>query len=68
LAKLFQPENKETGAKTSELWSCPPEDVRAEKVKASFKNDALEVRLPKTEEAKAKEIQSEGWLNKLTQA
>jgi hypothetical protein len=66
---VLQPENKETGAKTSsDLWSCPPKDVHAEKVKASFKNDALEVRLPKTEEAKAKEIQSEGWLNKSTRA
>jgi len=33
-----------------------PKDVRADKVKASFKNGILEVRLPKTEEAKAKEI------------
>jgi hypothetical protein len=44
---VLQPENKETGAKTSGLWSCPPKDVRAENVKASSKNDALEVRLPK---------------------
>jgi HSP20 family protein len=33
-----------------------PRDVHADKVKASFKNGVLEVRLPKTEEAKAKEI------------
>ena len=33
-----------------------PTDVHADKVKASFKNGILEVRLPKTEEAKAKEI------------
>jgi HSP20 family protein len=33
-----------------------PEDVHADKVKASFKNGILEVRLPKTEEAKSKEI------------
>lgn len=31
-----------------------PTDVQAEKVKASFKNGVLEVRLPKTEEARAK--------------
>lgn len=33
-----------------------PADVHADKVKASFKNGVLEVRLPKTEEAKTKEI------------
>ena len=33
-----------------------PSDVQAEKAKASFKNGILEVRLPKTEVAKAKEI------------
>ena len=33
-----------------------PKDVRAEKVKASFKNGILEIRMPKTEEAKAKEV------------
>jgi HSP20 family protein len=33
-----------------------PTDVQADKVKASFKNGVLEVRLPKTEEAKTKEI------------
>jgi HSP20 family protein len=33
-----------------------PKDVRGDKVKASFKNGILEVRMPKTEEAKAKEI------------
>ena len=33
-----------------------PTDVQADKVKASFKNGILEVRLPKTEEAKTKEI------------
>jgi HSP20 family protein len=33
-----------------------PTEVQADKVKASFKNGILEVRLPKTEEAKTKEI------------
>jgi HSP20 family protein len=33
-----------------------PKDVHADKVKASFKNGILEIRMPKTEEAKAKEI------------
>jgi HSP20 family protein len=33
-----------------------PKDVQSNKVKASFKNGVLEVRLPKTEEAKTKEI------------
>ncbi len=33
-----------------------PTDVQANKIKASFKNGILEVRLPKTEKAKAKEI------------
>jgi len=33
-----------------------PADVQADKVKASFKNGVLEVRLPTTEEAKTKEI------------
>jgi HSP20 family protein len=33
-----------------------PAEVKADKVKASFKNGILEVRLPKTEEAKAKQI------------
>ena len=33
-----------------------PKAVRTDKVKASFKNGILEVRVPKTEEAKAKEI------------
>lgn len=33
-----------------------PTGVQADKVKASFKNGILEIRLPKTEEAKAKEI------------
>jgi HSP20 family protein len=33
-----------------------PAEVHADKVKAAFKNGILEVRLPKTEEAKAKEI------------
>jgi HSP20 family protein len=33
-----------------------PTDVYADKVKASFKNGVLEVRLPKTEEAKTREI------------
>jgi HSP20 family protein len=33
-----------------------PADVQADKVKASFKNGILEIRMPKTEEAKTKEI------------
>jgi HSP20 family protein len=33
-----------------------PTDVHADKVKASFRDGVLEVRLPKTEQAKAKEI------------
>ncbi|HEX2928460.1 MAG TPA: Hsp20/alpha crystallin family protein, partial [Candidatus Binatia bacterium] len=33
-----------------------PKEVRADKIKASFKNGILEVRMPKTEEAKAKEV------------
>jgi HSP20 family protein len=33
-----------------------PKDVHADKVKATFKNGVLEVRMPKTEEAKAKEV------------
>ena len=33
-----------------------PKDVHSDKVKASFKDGILEVRLPKTEEAKAKEV------------
>jgi HSP20 family protein len=33
-----------------------PKDVRADKVKASFNNGILEVRMPKTEEAKSKEV------------
>jgi HSP20 family protein len=33
-----------------------PSDIQAEKAKASFKNGILEVRLPKSEVAKAKEI------------
>ena len=33
-----------------------PVDVQADKIKASFKNGILEVRLPKTEKAKTKEI------------
>lgn len=33
-----------------------PKEVKAEKIKASFKNGILEVRLPKSEEAKAREI------------
>jgi HSP20 family protein len=33
-----------------------PTEVQAEKVKASFKNGILEIRLPRTEEAKIKEI------------
>lgn len=33
-----------------------PGEVHADKVKASFKNGILEVRMPKTEQAKVKEI------------
>jgi HSP20 family protein len=33
-----------------------PTDVQADKVKATFKDGVLEVRMPKTEEAKAREI------------
>jgi HSP20 family protein len=33
-----------------------PKDVHGDKVKANFKNGILEVRLPKTEEVKAKEV------------
>jgi HSP20 family protein len=33
-----------------------PAQVQTEKSKASFKNGVLEIRLPKTEEAKKKEI------------
>lgn len=33
-----------------------PKDVRADKVKASFKNGILEIRMPKTEEARTKEV------------
>ena len=33
-----------------------PKEVHADKVKASFKDGVLEVRMPKTEEAKTKEI------------
>jgi len=33
-----------------------PSDVQTEKAKATFKNGVLEIRLPKTEEAKKKEI------------
>lgn len=33
-----------------------PKDVQADKVKASFKNGILEIRLPKSEEAKTKEV------------
>jgi HSP20 family protein len=33
-----------------------PTGVQADKVKASFKNGILEIRMPKTEEAKTKEI------------
>ena len=33
-----------------------PREVHADKVKATFKNGVLEIRVPKTEEAKAKEI------------
>jgi HSP20 family protein len=33
-----------------------PKDVQADKVKATFKNGVLEIRMPKTEEAKAREI------------
>ena len=33
-----------------------PSDVKADQVKASFKNGVLEVRMPKTEEAKKKAV------------
>jgi HSP20 family protein len=33
-----------------------PSEVQGDKVKASFKNGVLEIRLPKTEEAKKKEV------------
>jgi HSP20 family protein len=33
-----------------------PKEVQADKVKAAFKNGVLEVRMPKTEQAKAREI------------
>ncbi len=33
-----------------------PKDIHSDKVKATFKSGVLEVRLPKTEEAKSKEI------------
>lgn len=33
-----------------------PKEVRPDKVKAAFKNGILEVRMPKTDEAKAKEV------------
>jgi HSP20 family protein len=33
-----------------------PADVQTDKVKASFKNGVLEIRMPKTEEAKTREI------------
>ncbi len=33
-----------------------PKDVQADKVKASFKNGILEVRIPQSKEAKAKEV------------
>jgi HSP20 family protein len=33
-----------------------PKEVHADKVKATFKNGVLEIRMPKTEQAKAKEI------------
>ena len=33
-----------------------PREVHADKIEATFKNGVLEVRMPKTEEAKAKEI------------
>jgi HSP20 family protein len=33
-----------------------PREVQADKVKAAFKNGILEIRMPKTEEAKAKEV------------
>ena len=34
-----------------------PREVQTDKVKAAFKNGILEIRLPKTEESKKKEIQ-----------
>jgi len=33
-----------------------PADVQGDKVKANFENGVMEVRLPKTEAAKAKEV------------
>lgn len=33
-----------------------PTEVKSDKVKAAFKNGILEIRMPKTEEAKAKEV------------
>jgi len=33
-----------------------PKDVHADKVKATCKNEILKVRLPETEEAKAREV------------
>lgn len=33
-----------------------PKEVHADKVKATFKNGVLEIRMPKTEQAKAKEV------------
>jgi HSP20 family protein len=35
-----------------------PKDVHADKVKATFENGILKVRLPKTEKAKARETKS----------
>ena len=58
--------NKEEKIEEEDYYSCErsygafvrsiklPTEVQADKIKASFKNGILEVRLPKTEEAKAK--------------
>jgi len=35
---------------------APPTEVNVEKISASFKNGVLEIHLPKSEEAKKKEI------------
>jgi HSP20 family protein len=60
--------NREEKIEEKDYYSCErsygsflrsvelPTEVQADKVKASFKNGILEVRLPKTEKAKTKEI------------
>jgi HSP20 family protein len=59
---------KEEKAETEDYYKCErsfgaffrvldlPSDIQADKVKASFKNGVLEVRLPKSEEAKSKQL------------